>query len=45
MKRILLILLVLNFGYSHNATYIHHNIQLTNRTLGDINDDKLGYIN
>ena len=39
MKRILLILLVLNLGYSHNTTYIHHNTQLTNRTLGDVNDD------
>jgi len=39
MKKILLILLVLNLGYSHNTTYIHYNIQLTNRTLGDINDD------
>ena len=39
MKRILLILLILNLGYSHNTTYSHHNIQLTNRTLGDINDD------
>jgi len=39
MKRLLLILLVLNLVYSHSAGYIHHNIQLTNRTLGDINDD------
>ena len=39
MKKILLILLILNLGYSHNTTYSHYNIQLTNRTLGDINED------
>ena len=31
--------MILNLGYSHNTTYSHYNIQLTNRTLGDINED------